>query len=58
LAAPGKKFKLRMLTGKTLKARGRSVTGDKQQFQLRENGAEFGNSLLPRFDNTWLWKNS
>ena len=34
------------------KARSRSVTGDKQQFQLRENVAGFDNSLLPLTDNT------
>ena len=40
------------------KAKGKSVTDDKQQFQLRENVAEFGDSRLQRFDNTFFWENS
>ena len=48
----------KLKTNLDLKARGRSFVGDKQQSQLRENVAEFGNSLLPRFDNTLFWKNS
>jgi REP element-mobilizing transposase RayT len=58
IATGSKSFVEKVKNKLGFKARGRSVTGDKQQFQLRENGAEFGNSLLPRFDNTWLWKNS
>ena len=33
------------------KAKGKSITGDRQQHQLRENVAEFGNSNLLTVDN-------
>ena len=41
-----------------VKARGKSISGDNQQYQLRENVSKFGNSRLQRFDNTFLWEDS
>jgi putative transposase len=41
-----------------VKARGKSITGANQQYQLRENVFNFGNSRSRRFDNTFLWENS
>ncbi len=50
------------------KAKAKSITGDTQQYRLRENVAEFGTSQLQRFNtaenhdlnlnNNFSWKNS
>ncbi|UCD31372.1 MAG: transposase [Desulfobacterales bacterium] len=58
IATGSKSFVEKVKNKLGFKAKGRSVTGDNQQFQLRENAVEFGNSRLQRFDNTFYWDNS
>jgi len=58
IATGSKSFVEKVKNRLGLKAKSRSVTGDRQRFQLRENVAEFGDSRLQRFDNTFFWENS
>jgi hypothetical protein len=51
-----------------VKARSKSITGDNEQYQLRENVADFGNPRIEgfntaarggsNFNNNFFWENS
>ena len=68
IATGSKAFVVNVRKSLGFKAKGKSITGDTQQYKLRENVAEFGNSRIQRFNtaandeldlnNTFLWKNS
>ena len=68
IATGSKSFVKKVKINLGFKAKGKSVTSDRQQFQLRENVAEFGDSRLQRFNantnfvsdfnNTFFWENS
>jgi len=58
IATGSKSFVEEVKSSLEVKARGKSITGDDDQYQLRENVSGFGNSSLKRFDNTFFWENS
>jgi hypothetical protein len=58
IATGSKSFVEKVKDNLGVKAKGKSITGDRQQYQLRENVADFGNSRLQRFNNTFFWEKS
>lgn len=55
IATGSKSFVEEVKSSLAAKAIGKSITGDDDQYQLRENVSGFGNSSLKQFDNTFFW---
>ena len=68
IATGSKSFVEKVKRSLGVKARSKSITGDNEQYQLRENVAGFGNRRIERinttargdsdFSNTFFWENS
>ncbi len=67
IATGSKSFVEKVKRSLGVEARGKSITGDNEQYQLRENVADFGNPPIEGFNtagggsdfnNTFFWDNS